>query len=348
MTDYSDQPSPHYPVHPDWLAQHEEPVLEADLPIIDAHHHLWDHTGNPYLFHDFLADANAGHNIRSTIYMECHSMYRPDGPEELRAVGEIEFANGAAAMGANGAYGAVKVCDGIIGAADLRIGDKLAPALEAQIAAGGGRYRGIRQIAAWHDDPTARGSMAAPPPDLMRDETYRAGLRALTSMGLTYDAYVYHVQLLELAEVARACPDAPIIVNHVGGAIGIGPYAGHRDAVFADWRAGIQALANCPNTSMKLGGLGMKLFGFGFGDQDQPPTSEICAEAWRPYIEACIEAFGVDRCMFESNFPVDKGTCGYREIWNAFKRITSGASAAEKTALYSGTAARIYKLDPVS
>lgn len=347
MSIAADAPNPHFPLRPDWLAMHEEPALEPALSIVDSHHHFWDRRESRYFFFDLLDDLDSGHDIRATVFMECGAMHRRDGPVALRPVGETEFANGSAAMAASGHYGGRRICAGIIGYGDLTLGDELAPVLDAHVAAGGGRFRGIRQIAAWHPDPAARGSLAAPPPDLLTQAAVKRGLEAIARAGLSFDAYVYHTQLQELVALARSVPDVSIIVNHVGGAIGIGPYAGRRDAVFADWREGVCALAECPNVKMKLTGLGMRVFGFGFGDRPEPPTSEELAAAWTPLILTSIETFGAQRCMFGSNFPVDKGTCSYGVLWNAFKRIVTGASAEEKAALFGGVAKQAYRLDEV-
>jgi L-fuconolactonase len=345
MMNNNTPPHPHFPVRPDWLALHDEPVLDPDIPIVDAHHHLWDRSGNRYFLFDFLNDAGAGHRIEASVFMECGAMYRTSGREELRCIGETEFANGCAAMSASGEYGTTRACAAIIGRGDLLLGDAIAPVLEAHVVAGGGRFRGIRQVAAWHRDPAARGSIMSPPSGLLSSSPAPDAMAVLSRMGLTFDTFIYHTQLAELTSFARACPDVPIIANHIGGAIGIGPYASVKDAVFADWRAGVQALASCDNTYMKLGGLGMRVFGHDFGEGPRPPSSEEVANAWRPFIETCIEAFGAERCMFESNFPVDKGSCSYRVLWNAFKRIASGASADQKDALFRGTATKVYNLD---
>jgi L-fuconolactonase len=340
-----DAPNPHFVVRPDWLSLYEEPVLEPELPIVDPHNHLWDRPESRYFFFDLLKDLESGHNVRATVFVECGAMYRRNGPSELRAVGEVEFANGAAAMSASGAYGECQVCAGIVAYGDLLLGECLGALLEQYIAVSDGRVRGVRQISAWHPNPAARGSLANPPPDLLGRPKFREGLATVGRLGLSFDAYVYHTQLLELVELARELPSIPIILNHAGGAIGIGPYSGKRDEVLAEWRSGVLALATCPNVYVKLGGLGMRVFGFEFGARQRPPSSAELAAAWRPYIETCIEAFGADRCMFESNFPVDKGTCSYPVLWNAFKRIAQGASDDEKAALFSRTAARVYRLE---
>jgi predicted TIM-barrel fold metal-dependent hydrolase len=339
--------SPHFPVRPDWLARHDEPVLEPDLPIVDAHHHLWDRPENRYLFFDFLDDLKAVHDIRATVFMECGAMYHSEGPAELRPLGETEFATGASAMSASGTYGSAKICSAIVGFGDLLLGEHLAPVLERHKAVAGERFRGIRHIAAWHADPTARGSMATPPPGLLGDAQARRGLGALKRLGLHFETYVYHTQLGELAALARDCPDLIIVANHLGGPIGIGPYADKRDEVFRDWREGIRELARCPNVRIKLTGLGMRVMGFGFGAGHRPPSSAELAAAWAPYVGTAIEAFGASRALFGSNFPVEKGSCSYRVLWNAFKRIVAGASPDEKTALFSGTASALYRLTAV-
>jgi L-fuconolactonase len=338
-------PTPHPAVRPEWLALCHEEILDPDLPIVDPHHHLVDraNTGR-YLLPELLADTASGHNITATVYLEWLSMYRAAGAAEMRPVGEVEFANGVAATAANGTYGKTKVCAGIVSYGDLMLGERVEPVLEAMIAAGGGRFRGIRYITASHPDEAARGSSINRPEGLLLDPKLREGFARLAPLGLSFDAWMYFTQLGELVDLAQAFPETPIVLDHVGGPIGIGPYAGKRDEVFAEWRRGIQALASCPNVHVKLGGLGMRLFGFDFHTGVMPPSSEELAAAWRPYVETCIEAFGPERAMFESNFPVDKGSGSYQAFWNAFKRIAAGSSTYEKTALFSGTATRFYRL----
>ena len=330
-----------------WLAKRpSEAALEPELPIIDPHHHLWDteHRGR-YFLPELLADISGGHNIVSTVFLECQAMYRAGGPVEMRPVGEVEFVNGIAAMSASGQYGPCRVAEAIVGHADLTIGARVRDVLEALIAAGNGRFRGIRHGVS-HDPNEAIAKFISRfvPPHQLADATFRQGFAELAKLGLSFESWQYHPQLPEAVDLAHAFPDTTIILNHVGGVLGVGPYAGKRQEILASWRKDISALAKCPNVNVKLGGLGMSSFGFGFEHQDAPPSSAELAEAWRPYVEHCIEAFGPERCMFESNFPPDKQSCGYTELWNAFKRLTSGASAAEKKALYSGTAARVYRI----
>jgi predicted TIM-barrel fold metal-dependent hydrolase len=344
--DPASAPTPHLPVRPDWLAKRQEDILEPDLPIVDPHHHLVDraNTGR-YLLPELLADTGSGHNIIATVYLEWLSMYRAGGPVPMRPVGEVEFANGVAAIAASGTFGKTKVCAGIVAYADLMLGAQVEEVLEAMILAGGGRFRGIRYISASHPDEAACGSSVNCPSGLLMSDKVREGFAKLHPLGLSFDAWMYFTQLPELVDLARAFPETAIVLDHVGGPIGIGPYAGKRDEVFAEWKQSIAELARCPNVHVKLGGLGMRLFGFDVHAGELPPSSEQLAALWRLYIETCIEAFGPERAMFESNFPVDKGSGSYQVFWNAFKRIAQGCSADDKTALFSGTASRFYRLD---
>jgi predicted TIM-barrel fold metal-dependent hydrolase len=337
--------SPYLPVRDEWLARRKEAILEPDLPIVDPHHHLWERPDWLYMLDDLLADTNSGHNIVATVFVQCRSMHRAGGPEEMRPVGETEFVNGVAAMSAAGGYGATKICAGIVGHVDLRNGDGSRDVLEAHIRAGGGRFRGIRHITAYDSDPTLMNPAYAPPPRLMYDETFRRGFACLAPLNLSFDAWLYHPQIGDLTALAQAFPGTTICLNHVGGPLAIGSYEGKRAEVFAEWSASIKALAACPNVVVKLGGMAMRINGWDFHTKAEPPSSEELAAAWKPYVETCIAAFGASRCMFESNFPVDKGSYGYAAFWNACKILAKGASAAEKTALFSGTAARFYQLE---
>jgi predicted TIM-barrel fold metal-dependent hydrolase len=338
-------PASQAPVRADWLARHTEDILEPGLPIVDPHHHLWERPGYRYLFPELLADVGSGHNIRATMFEQAGSMYRADGPEELKSLGETEFVSGVAAMSASGKYGPTRCIAGIVGYVDLRLGSHAKGLLERHIAVSDGRVRGIRNGSTWSDDPILKVFGGAAPQGLLLDKSFREGFSALVALGLTFDAWMFQTQLTDVIDLARAFPQATIVLNHVGGPIAIGPYAGKRDEAFAAWRARIQEIASFPNTYVKLGGLGMKMTGFDFFEKPEPPTSLDLEKAWRPYIETCIAAFGPQRSMFESNFPVDKGTCSYQVLWNAFKRIAAGYSADEKTALFSGAAKKAYRLD---
>jgi L-fuconolactonase len=346
-------------------ATYREAILEPDLPIVDPHHHLWDRRGTPidtsvpvkhgfehvvrlaqlYMLDQLLADLGSGHNVRATVYVQCGSMLRADGREALKPVGETEFVNGVAAMSASGTYGDVRACAGIVGHADLRLGDAVTEVLEAHLQAGGGRFRGIRHSASWDADPTVLGALNRNTEGLYRSAAFREGFARLAPLGLSFDAWLLEPQLGELVDLARAFPDTPIVLDHVGTPLGVGGYAGRREERFGVWRDNIRALARSPMVSVKLGGLAMPFPGFESFMSSPPTSSARLAEEWRPYIDTCIEAFGVERCMFESNFPVDLCSCTYPVLWNAFKRIAAGYSADEKTALFSGTASRVYRLN---
>lgn len=331
------------PWRDDWLGSYTEEVLEPHLPIVDAHHHLWDRVGSVYLFEQMLADIATGHNIIATIYCECRSMYRGSGPDAFRPVGEVEFVNGVAAMSASGGYGSVRVCSGIVGSLDLRLPEASA-VLDALIGAGNGRLKGVRQVSSWDADPNVVNRMAHRPPQLLGNPDFRRGFAHLASRGLSFDAYLFHPQIPELISLARDFPETQIILDHVSTPIGVASYAGKREAVFHQWSSSVRELAKCPNVWVKIGGLGMKILGFDFHNRPVPASSVQLADAWRPYLETCIEAFGAERSMFESNFPPDKGSCSYRTLWNAFKRITSGCSAEVKSQLFSQAAIRCYRL----
>jgi len=350
-------------------AGREEPILEPELPIVDAHHHLWllpdaalqaveamncvagraflppRREQARYLFDELMKDLDSGHNVRASVYVEAYSMYRSGGPDALKSVGEIEFANGVAAMAASGAFGDVKACAAIVGGVDLRLGEAVEEVLSAQARAGGDRYRGVRSAATMYDpDPSILGRGVGAP-EVLLDREFRAGFKFLQPMGLCFDASILEPQLPELIDLARAFPETQIVLDHLGVPLGVAGYAGRRQERFQRWREHIRVLATCANVSVKLGGLGMPMPGFDSFARVPPASSVELAAEWKPYVESCIEVFGVDRCMFESNFPVDARTCSYPVLWNAFKRLTAGASKEEKTALFSGTATRIYRLD---
>ncbi|MCP5152848.1 MAG: amidohydrolase family protein [Ectothiorhodospiraceae bacterium] len=331
-----------------WLAQVQEETLEPDLPICDPHHHLWDHrtagVAPRYLLDEYLEDLNSGHNVVSTVFIECGTMFKADGPAHMRPIGETEFANGQAAMSASGQYGPRRVGAGLVATAYLHEGDRVAAVLDAQIAAGGGRVRGIRQAVAWDASPEVPNHRTQPPRGRYADSGFRKGFAHLAPRGLSFEGWLFHRQLPELTDLARAFPDTTIILDHFGGPVGIGPYAGKADEVFDEWKRLVGPLAECPNVHAKLGGINMEVNGFGWEHRPRPPTSQELMEATRRYYEHTIELFGVDRCMFESNFPVDKVSCSYQVLWNSFKRLTASYSASEKAKLYHDNAAQVYRL----
>ncbi|MEO3473703.1 amidohydrolase family protein [Roseomonas sp. CAU 1739] len=337
-------PSRQIAVRPAWLAQRREEPLDPALPIVDPHHHLWDREAECYLLDDLLRDTAEGHDVRATVFIQCGAMYRASGPEEARSLGETEFVNGIAAASASGTYGPVRACAGIIGFVDLTLGDRVAPLLEAHVATASARFRGVRNRTAWHPSPAVRSNLLGPPPGPLEDPRFVDGARRLAAHGLVLDIWAYQTQLPLVAAVARAVPDLTVVVNHCGGPLGVGPYAGRREEGFAEWRREVLALAALPNTVMKLGGLAMEVGGHDFHLRELPPGSVELEQAWRPVVHTLIEAYGAGRCMFESNFPVDKGMCGYGVLWNAFKRLAAGAGEAERAALFVGTATRVYRL----
>lgn len=338
-----------------------EPILDPELPIVDAHHHLWDRRRYPdaegaahvalaalapknlYLIDEFLDDTATGHRIIATVFVECAAFYRANGPEELKSLGETEFATGVAAMSASGLYGDTRVNAGIVGRVDLSLGDAAAALLEEHCAIAGARFKGVRNSGTYDADPQVLGPLSRVEHHYA-NPAFRAGFRHLARLGLSFDAWVLEPQLTDVIELARAFPDTPIILDHAGTPPGLGRYRGTHAARFANWRANIVELASCPNVTVKLGGLGMGFNNFpSFGRLPRASSAELAAD-WAPYLETCIEVFGADRAMFESNFPVDVGCGEYTTVWNAFKRIAAGASAHEKAALFAGTAASIYGL----
>jgi L-fuconolactonase len=329
-------------VRPSWLSKYEEEPLEPELPIIDPHHHISDAHWGGYFADHLLNDVRSGHNIISTVFVQCGFGYRDAGPNELRPVGETEKVVAIANI-ANSQQAKTKVCAGIVGFADLALGDEIDGVLAAQVEAGQGFFRGIRCAAAAHE-AFRYGILTPPPLHLYMDPQFRRGFSKLSTFGLTFDSWAYHTQLDELYELAKCFPQTDVVVDHIGVPLGVGPHTDKKQEVFAEWTRSMKRLSGLPNVYVKLGGLGMSVLGFDFHLRSNPPSSRELAEAWGPYIETCIDIFGVSRCMFESNFPVDKGTCSYQVLWNTFKRIAAAMSADEKEQLFRKTAASVYRL----
>ena len=336
------------PTNQTWLELVEEEILEPNLPICDPHHHLWDHrkgTVEPrYLLDELLADVNSGHNIVSTVFIECGTMFKADGLDHLNPIGETEFVNGIAAMSASGNYGDCRIAAGIVGTAYLWLGDPVAKVLDAQIVAGGGRFRGLRQGASWDASPDVPNHRTEPAGDMYSNPRFREGFRHLAARDLTFEGWCYHPQIPALTDLARAFPDTTIILDHFGGPIGIGPYAGKAEETFQNWKTSVTELAKCPNVMAKLGGLAMPVNGYAWDRRKSPPGSIEFMDAQRRYFDQTLELFGVERCMFESNFPVDKVSVSYAVMWNAFKRYAADFSAQEKQQLFHDTATRVYRL----
>ncbi|MFM0326180.1 amidohydrolase family protein [Caballeronia glebae] len=333
--------SNYLPVRAEWLASGTEAALEPDMPIIDAHHHFYERPGWTYLLDEYLQDARSGHNITASVYMQALTRYRQSGPEPLRPVGEIEYVVGATAPLQ---HGHPQVAKGIVGYADLRRGAAVRDVLEAELHAGDGRLRGVRHLVTWDADQTLVNPLSAVPRGLLLDPEYRAGVAQLGPLGFSYDAWLFFPQLPELFELAKAYPDIPFIINHCGGVVRIASYEDKRKEVFDIWSRSMRELSQLPNVFVKVGGLGMRINGFDFEKGERPPSSEQLAQAWEPWMHTCFEAFGADRCMFESNFPVDKGSYPFNNGWNAFKRLTAHSGAGEREALFRGTVAKVYRL----
>jgi len=325
---------------------HDEPILDPAMPIIDTLHHLFDRGPLRFMLEDYLACASLGHNIIGSVYVETQAMMRADGPRALRPLGEIEFATGVAAMAASGVYGSCRVAAGIVGYADMTLGDDIAPLLDRAMAMAPERFQGVRQIALAHPDPNVlRFLTNRPPADLLKHPALPHALRQLGLRGLSFEATVLHHQMPELAGVVARNDGTSFVLSHMGLATapGTGPQA--RAEVFDIWRDNLRGLARQPNIVCKIGGLGTSYWGFGFNTRPGPVTSEELAETWKPYIETAIEAFGPDRCMMESDYPNDGRSCGFVPLWNAYKRVVGSHSAAEQAALFHGTARRFYRLD---
>jgi len=331
----------------DWLSLTRETTLEPEIPICDPHHHFWDLRPQSipyqrYLLHELIADINSGHNVRSTVFVEARSMYRADGPVELRPIGEVEFVQGLAAASASGIYGPSLAAAAIVGHADLKLGEGVEPVLEALQAASPNRFKGIRHNVTWSPDPALESRESE---GILANSQFRSGARVLARTGLSLDTMLSFPQLPELAEFAKAVPELQIILNHIGGGNRVGIYANRDDEVATVWKQGIALVAACPNVTVKLGGMGMPRWGFGWHRRDVPIGSEELAESMSPWMSYCIEQFGPERCMFESNFPPDKVSHSYNVLFNAFKRLSEGHSASERAAMFHDTATAVYRIE---
>ncbi|HCB37306.1 MAG TPA: amidohydrolase [Acidimicrobiaceae bacterium] len=326
-----------------WLDGTPEKPIDADEEIVDPHHHLWDMPTSTYLLPELHADTGAGHNVVQTVFVECAAGYRTDGPEHMRPVGETEFVLDQALESAESDGAEIA---GIVGFADLARGAAVEEVLQAHVDAGGGRFRGIRHANAWDGSEQIRESHTKPPPGLLADRGFREGFAKLGSTGLSFDAWMFHPQVPELADLAAAVPDTAVVLDHLGGPLGIGPYADDRAAVRAVLRPALEELARRENVVVKVGGIGMSIYGSGFNKMERAPDSQTVAAAWSDDVRHCVETFGPDRCMFESNFPVDRQGCSYTVLFNAFQRISdeAGYTAGERADLFAGTARRFYRL----
>ncbi len=334
-----------FPPDKEWLARERpEEIIDPALPIVDPHHHLWVRPSYPYLVPEFAADLATGHNVVATVFADCSSMYRAYGPAHLRPVGETEFVVGQAAQSASGAYGRTRIAAAMFGFADLTLGAAVREVLDAHVAAGNGRFRGIRTQYNWDESDAIRNGARALRPGMLVEPAVLAGLKVLAAMELVLDSYMFFPQLPEVARVADALPGLTIVLNHCGGPLGYGPYADNKAEHYAAWKAGMTEVARRPNVMCKLNAVLNRTAAFDYFHADRPASSDVLAEAWRPWIEPCIEAFGAERCMFESNYPVEKVGVSWVSLWNAFKRLTWHASEGERLAMFRDTAARVYRV----
>ena len=333
----------------DWLSLTTENIVEPDIEICDPHHHLWDKRleripYQRYLLDELSDDIGSGHDVRSTVFIEAESMLRSFGPTELRPVGEVEFVQGAAAASASGIYGEPQIAAGIVGSANLNLGTQVKPVLDALKMASPNRFRGIRHRLTSDPNPDLATGSSMGAPHQMSQPAFREGATVLSEMGMTFEAWLYHHQLIELAEFAKTLPDLTIILNHIGGLLRIGPYQGKDEETIPAWKEGIDALAECENVVIKLGGMGMPIMGFNWHLRDVPVGSDELAHDMEPFISYCIEKFGTSRSMFESNFPVDKVSFSYHVMYNAFKKLSIDYSDSERSAMFRNNAERVYKL----
>lgn len=332
---------------PEHVYVDRESIIDPDLPIVDAHHHLFDLPGNRYLDEEMLRDATSGHNIVATVYCETQAFVRQNGPVEFRPLGEVEFANGVGAKYASGRYGALRMCAGIVGFADLTLGTRVGALLDRCAAAAPERYRGVRQVTIDYPDerPFRYIVTHRPPAGILENPEFYVGLAEVAKRGLTFDAAVFNPSLSKVAHIADRFPDLNIVLNHMGTAVGVDMTPQEREDVFRSWAKDLRSLAKRPNVRCKIGGLGMPMWGLGFDRDDGPAEFTELAEKWAPFVLTAVEAFGPDRCMMEGNFPPDRRSASYVSAWNALKYITSGFSSHEKALLFHRTAIDTYRLD---
>lgn len=330
------------PVNHEWLSQVTEDIVDPDRPIVDPHHHFWKSgRWGRYLLDDLWADTNSGHRIERTVFLECRAEYDRNVSVIEAPLGETRFVADLAAQSAEGE--GAQVC-GIIGHVNFRFGAPVEAVLRSHIEAGQGLFRGIRHSCTWDASDLIPNSGSNPVQHLYRQDDFREGFAQLAPLGLSFESWLYHTQLPDLTELASAFPDTTIVVNHLGGPLGIGPYADRREEIFAQWAEAYATLSECPNVVAKIGGIAMTANGFGWDERDLPPTSDELADSQRPYYLQAIECFGPDRCMFESNFPVEKQSVSYHVLWNAFKKIAADFNEEDKDALFRETADRVYRL----
>ena len=326
-------------IRENWLVLTKEEAIDPELPICDPHHHFWKHPDGDYLLKELFQDFSGGHHIVQTVCVECESI-NSENVQGMKAVNETRFVADLTSPDKTKPFGETKVAAGIIGYADLTKGSRVIPVIEAHMEASE-RFRGIRQVATCDAD---KEIFSPGIPQLLTRPDFQEGLSHLMDFGLNFETFVYHPQLSELADLAGKCPDLPIILDHIGGPLRIGRYAKDVEAAFSEWQKGIKTLADHDNVFIKFGGFGMPIMGFHWPELPVPPDSVELAKTMEPYFSWCVERFGTSRCMFESNFPVEKMSVSYTVLWNAFKRITKNFSDQERKSLFHDTAARVYRL----
>ena len=323
-----------------WLDQVIEPTIDPERIIVDPHHHLWNRPDWNYVLEHLWADTDTGHNVTKTVFLECRSNYSETGQEYLKPVGETTFVEAIATASREGIGSEIA---GIVAHANLA-SVHLDEILDAHKEAANGLLRGIRHSIARDTKPEALSIPGRAPEGLSSDEDFRRGLNRLGQRGLTYESWLYHHQILDFRDMAKATPNTTFVLDHFGTPLGVGAYSGQREKIFEIWREDIAALSDCPNVVAKLGGLAMPDNGFGWEHRKLPPSSDEFVEEQARYYHHTIQCFGADRCMFESNFPVDRISISYHTLWNGLKKIAAEYREDEQTALFSGTANRVYTL----
>ena len=333
----------------DWLEITKEEIIEPGLPICDPHHHYWDlrverTPYGRYLLHELLNDIN-DHNVTSTVFIEARAMYSADLEKDYRPVGEVEFVEGLSAASASGIYGKSRASASIIGHANLNLGNKVEPILESLLEASPKRFKGIRHIVAWDDDKKVDSIPVYNLEEQMSTKNFINGAKVLSKMGLSFDSYMYFHQLPQLLNLAKEVPDLPIVIDHIGGVLLVGEYANKKEEVLKIWEKNISDLSEYPNVEIKLGGLGMPITGHDWHLRNTPVGSEELSNQMKYFLDYCIEKFGPQRGMFESNFPVDKVSFSYNVLYNAFKKYSKGYSESERAAMFHDNAIRFYKVE---
>ena len=327
----------------EWLALVSEDIIDPSRAIIDPHHHLWRWRTSTYLLEQLRQDTNSGHRVEKTVFVECGARYNKEASEHLRPVGETVFVEEIARASRDPENGRGAQVAGIVAHADLRLSD-LDEVLDAHQSAANGLFRGIRHAGALDPHPEVLKIPGRAPEGLYAEDTFRRGVVRLGERGLTYDTWHYHHQNEDFRDLAAAVPGTTMVLDHFGTPLGVGPYAGKREEIYARWRDDIAAIAECPNVVAKLGGLAMPDNGFGWDRRATPATSDEFVALQGRYYRHAIECFGAERCMFESNFPVDRWSISYAVLWNGLKRIAAAYGEAEQAAMFYGTAARVYRI----